>query len=99
MTYTIEQIREALRVAKDGQRPDEDDELGNLAWEFTGGNIYRITLDDLECHLENYPDLTDQQREDFMFTARNTIEKAETFGESLQICLELAIEEVGGESE
>ena len=97
MTYTIEQIRDALRTAKDGTRPADDDELGNLAWEYAGGNIYRITLDDLECHLENHPNLTDEQRDEFVFSAKNIIEKAETFGESLQICLELAMDEVVGD--
>ena len=98
MTYSITEIRDALHTAKNGKRPAEDDELGQLAWEFAGGNVYRITLDDIESHVADNENLTDEQKSEFADAAKNYIEKAETFGESLQICLELAMDDIAAET-
>ena len=98
MMYSINDIREAFESARDGTMTDYGQPLNSLAKEMLKGNhIYRIGPEDLECYLEDQMaengELTEEQKEKFKKRARKHIENTETFGESLQICLELAMEE------
>ena len=91
--FTIPEIRSAIEVARRGHAGDVPEPLRALAEEIAreSGYVYRITKADLDVYLDDYPDLDDQQREFFKSRARTHIEKADAFGESLAICLDLAL--------
>lgn len=101
MTFTIPEIRSAIEAAKLGYAHDVPEPLRGLAEEIARDThyIYRITGADIGAYLEECDDdLTDQQREAFTDQVKKYIDNSGMFGESLQICLDLALADVLNEA-
>ena len=97
--YTIPEVRCAIAVAKLGRAGDVPEPLRTLAEEIArdADCVYRITGADISSYLEDCEeDLTDQQRAAFRAQTQKYVERSGAFGESLQICLDLALGDVLG---
>lgn len=99
--FTISEFRCAIEVVKLGRAGDVPEPLRELAEEVARKSeyVYRITEADLDAYLDDCLDLDDRQREFFKARARTHIEKADAFGESLAICLDLAYTDALGEAD
>lgn len=98
--FTISEFRCAIEVVKLGHADDVPEPLRALAEEIVRESeyVYRITEADLDAYFDDCPEVDDQRREFFKARARTHIEKADAFGESLHICLDLAFTDALGES-
>ena len=94
--YTVQQLRDSIDAAKRGRDLTDCEDLMTFAREIAAdaGHIYRITDADLESYLDAQPTLDEQQKSAFVESARRYIETTPTFGESLQICLDCALDDV-----
>ena len=92
--YSINEIEEAINAARAGTITNHEEPLNALVTRITDNDsVYRITQADLETYLDDHDDLTEEQEEKFLVGARRYIKNAETFSESLQVCLEMAMAE------
>ena len=96
--YSIDDIREAFEANRDGSVTDHKHPLNVLATELAkSDHIYQICPQDLVAYLDDQMlkagMLSEKQQETFHRSARKYIENAETFGESLKVCLELAMDD------
>lgn len=99
--YTILEVRCAITVAKLGRGVDVPEPLRELAEEIArdADCVYRISGADIAAYLEDCgEDLTDQQRAAFRTQAQKYIDNSNSgaFGESLQVCLDVALGDVLG---
>lgn len=94
--YTVQQLRDSIDAAKHGRDLTASEDLMTFAREIAAdtGHIYRITDAELESYLDAQPTLDEQQKSAFVESARHYIETTPTFGESLQICLDFALDDV-----
>ena len=93
--YSIDDIREAFSAVRDGTKTDHEHPLSDLAREMLKTNhVYLIGPNDLDSYLEakeeNQGELTEKQRHAFRHSARRHINNTESFGEILNICMDLA---------
>ena len=96
--YSINDIREAFEATHNGTTTDYNQPIITLATQMLeSSHVYVIGPGDLESYLDNDEeangDLTEEQKEKFRNSARKYIENTETFGEILNICLQLAMDE------
>ena len=95
LKYSLDDVRNALENAKNGTTEDYAEPLNALAIEaLRGDHVYIIGPDDLNTFLDDHPDLDDDQREQFRASARKLIGNNDVFGDTLAICLDMALEEV-----
>ena len=95
--FTVLDIQRAIEMAKLGRTEDIPEPLRELAEgiAYDTDYIYRITSEDIDMYLEDCADqLTEQQRQAFIERVRKYIDDSGAFGESLQICLDLALADV-----
>ena len=96
--YSIDDIRGAFTAARDGNKTDHEHPLSDLAREMLKTNhVYLIGPNDLDSYLEakeeDYGELTEKQRQTFRQRARRHINNTESFGEILNICMDLAFDD------
>ena len=99
--FTVPEIRCAIEVTRLGRAYDVPEPLRSLAEELVQRcqYVYRITDEDLTTYLDDCLDLNERQQTFFLDRARKYIDNSDAFGESLQICLELAYTDALGEAE
>ena len=96
--YSINDIREAFEATRNGTVTDYNQPIITLATDMLkSDHLYVIGPGDLESYLDNDEvengDLTEEQKEQFRNSARKYIDKTETFGEILHICLQITMDE------
>ena len=101
--YSIKEIREAFEATRNGTATDYNQPIITLATNMLkSDHVYVIGPSDLESYLDNDEikngNLTEEQKEKFHNSAREYIDNTETFGEILNICLQLAMEEARKEN-
>ena len=88
--FNADEIAEAIARAKNG-RSDLNKALDRTVREAMGPEVvYAITTADIQQYLDGQEPLNDEQQLRYDAAARRCIEKAEPFGETLEICLDLA---------
>ena len=92
--YTVNEIEAALMAARAGAITDQEEPRNALAMRVTEEeSVYRITRADLEVYREDHDDLTDEQRRKFRDSAKRYIDNNDTFGDTMQICFDMALED------